>query len=406
MTDGFIHLYEFPDYVRVSLDSEYLKELREALRRTCKSSELSCILNVSKRQVRKYLSGSRSMSIEILKKISEVLKKDFPKFDLQNIQPHVKGYGLMCKKCYIKNPILPIPEAPYLGAVITHLFCDGSVGKDQARYFNICAESIERFKKLLSNFGEVPVKGDGWSGTPCVDFPVVITKILAKKYRIPSFRSDVARIPDVLKNKPREWLIEMLKAALIDEGAVGDDIYIGVKNKHLLSDIKEVAEKAGYTCGKISCSGDICRFQIFVKNIQQLSMDLSPFPHPDKRKALEILRERQRYGAGHMYEIGGSKRLIIGALLEGAKTVKELSEILKISHGKVRLHLRQLERIGVIHIVKKIRKKGHPFLWGISDNVAARALKLLIEGNREKSAKWFGLNVYKPRGGGSLWENL
>ena len=364
--DGFVYLCEFPDCVRVSLDLGYLKELKEALQRIYKQTQLSQMLGVSERQVRRYLTGDR-ITIAVLKKISELLKEDYPQFGLRNLQRYVKSYWLMRGKRRIKNPILPIPETPHLGAIIVHLFCDGSVGKDQARYYNKYAETTEHFKKLLSNFGEVPVKGDGWSGTPCVDFPVVITKILAEKYRIPSFRSDVARISDALKNKPREWLIEMLKAALIDEGAVGDDIYIGVKNKELLSDIKEVAEKAGYTCGKISCSGDIYRFQIFVKNIQQLSMDLSLLPHPDKRKALEILRGRQRYGVGHRHEIGGSKRLIINALLEGVKTVKELSEILKISLGKVRLHLHQLERIGVVHIVKKIREKGHPFLWGISD---------------------------------------
>jgi len=400
MADGFIHLCEFPDYVRVSLDLECLKELKEALKKVYKQKELSQILCVSERQVRRYLNGDR-ITVTVLKKISELLKEDYSKFDLQNLQMHVKSYWLMGGKRHIKNPILPIPETPHLGAIIVHLFCDGYVGKTQARYYNKHTETIEHFKKILSNFGEVPVKGDGWGGTPCVDFPIVITKILAKKYHISSFRSDAARIPDALKNKSREWLIEMLKAALIDEGAVGDDICIGIKNKQLLSDIKEVAEKAGYTCGKITCSGNLYRFHIFVKNIQQLSMDLSSFSHPDKRKALEILRGRRRYGAGHMYEIGGSKRLIINALLEGAKTVEELSEILKISGGKVRLHLHQLERIGAVYLVKKIREKGHPFLWSISDDKTARAINLLIEENREKSAKWFGLNVYQSRGSGS-----
>ncbi|MFQ6129334.1 MAG: helix-turn-helix domain-containing protein [Candidatus Hadarchaeaceae archaeon] len=399
MSNGFIHLCEFPDDVRISLDSACIKELKEALQRTYNQEELSQMLGVSERQARRYLNGDR-ITVAVLKKISELLKKDHPKFDLRNLQMHVKGYWSIYGKRRI-NPILPIPESPHLGSIIVHMFCDGSVGKNHARYHNKCVETLEYFKKLLSNFGEVPVKGEGWKGTPCVDFPVVIARILAKKYYVPSFRSDVARIPNILRNKPRAWLIKMLEAALVDEGAIGDDIYIGVKNKQLLSDIREVAEKAGYACGKISCSGDIYRFQIFVENIQRLSEDLSSLPHPDKRREIEILKERQHYGAGHRHEIGGSKKLIINALLEGAKTVKELSEILKISLGKVRLHLHQLERIGVVHVVKKIRKKGHPSLWGISDNRAACALMLSIEENNGKSAKWFSLNVYQSRGGGS-----
>lgn len=399
MTNGFIHLCEFPDHVRISLDSACVKELREALQRTYKQRELSLMLSVSKRQVRRYLNGDR-LTVAVLKKISELLKEDHPKLDLRNLQMHVKSYWSKYGKRRI-NSILPIPESPHLGSIIVHMFCDGSVGKDHARYHNKCAETLEYFKKLLSNFGEVPVKGEGWRGTPCVDFPVVIARILAKKYHVSSFRSDVARISDILKNKPRAWLIKMLEAALIDEGSVGDDIYISVKNKQLLSDIREVAEKAGYTCGKISCSNDIYRFQIFVENIQRLSEDLSPLPHPDKQKAIEILKERQRYGAGHKHEIGGSKKLIINALLEGVKTVKELSEILKISLGKVRLHLHQLERMGVVHVVKKIRKKGHPSLWGISDNRAACTLALSIKENHGKSVEGFSSNVCQSRGGGS-----
>jgi len=198
----------------------------------------------------------------------------------------------------------------------------------------------------------------------------------------------------------------MLKTALIDEGAVGDNIYISIKNKELLGDIKEIAERAGYTCGKISPSGNIYRFQIFVENIQQLSEDFSPLSHPTKQRAIEMLKQRARYGAGRKSGIGGSKKFIIDALFEGPKTVLKLSEILKISLGKVRLHLHQLERIGAVHVVKRIRKKGHPSLWGISNNKVARALKLLIEKNHGKSTRWFGSNVYQPLGGDSLWQNL
>lgn len=403
--DGFINLHEFPDCVRVLLDSEYLGEIKKALRQTYKITDLSRLLNFSRRQVRDYLNGSQLMTVRTLKKVSELLKTQFPKFDFQTIQEHVKGYGLVYRRCYVRDPILPIPEAPYLGAIITHLFCDGWVNEDQARYSNKTAESLEHFKKLLSNFGKVPLKGDGWKGTPCVDFPVVIARILAKKYNIPSFRSCEARIPDVLKNKSRAWLTEMLKTALIDEGAVGDDIYISVKNDGLLNDIKEIAEKAGYTCGKVSPSGSTYRFYIFVENIQQLSKDFSVLPHPVKQRAIKILAQRPRHGGGRKNGIGGSKKYILDALLAGPKTALELSEILGISLGKVRLHLHQLEKVGAAHVVRLIRKKGHPSLWGISDDKVAHTLKLLIEKSNGKSTRWFKSNVYQPLKGDGSWQN-
>ena len=79
--------------------------------------------------------------------------------------------------------------------------------------------------------------------------PAVISEIMFNHYGLntKSFLSETARIPEDILAKENSHLLAVLLAFIIDEGHVDSTlITIGLKNKKLVEDLKEICKKLGY----------------------------------------------------------------------------------------------------------------------------------------------------------------
>lgn len=222
------------------------------------------------------------------------------------------------------------------------------------------------------------------------------------------FLENNARIPKVILNKNNEHLLAVLIAFILDEGHVDSScIVIGLNNKKLLLDIKNICDKLNYK-NIIRSKGVRNHLYILSEGVKKFWVDYNKLKenYPEvnldyKEKQIEnfILRKNKPLKA---LQQGETQNKIISLLNESERTVKELAIMLKISRQGTKWHLKQLEKNNVVakigkgyansdiyrllkYVVLPITKKGRSRQYGISNKKILDILKSSSKTTKEIS---------------------
>lgn len=172
---------------------------------------------------------------------------------LDNIDFQIESYRAESGGKII-NPKLPILVTPEFSSLVFHLFGDGfggEYGHFGGKSFYAQKNPIGRknfLNKLKYVFGDLSTKGE-CSKTERVYIPSIIVHILRDYYKIPTFKSKLARIPEKIKKESKLHKLACLSAIILDDGTVRKEnacMVLFSKNKPLLTDVKKLAESVGY----------------------------------------------------------------------------------------------------------------------------------------------------------------
>lgn len=185
----------------------------------------------------------RYVSLPALKLICKELN-----LSVDSLQKNVLEIKANSRGGLIKNPCLPLKIMPATFAVLGHFIGDGYGGESgNACYVNKSPEALQNFvEKLNLAFGDVEYTRLDKHYRVVVS--KIVPKILKKYFEIKDFRAGKCILSGKLLNSSKHYLIEFLKALIIDEGRVSDsgiDLEFSPK-AHLKHALKIVCKKLGY----------------------------------------------------------------------------------------------------------------------------------------------------------------
>lgn len=289
------------------------------------------------------------------------------------IEKNIIYYSAPGNSLKIENPKLPILITPEMVSIVFHLCGDGHIGKvgQGSNYRQVNKDGLfnvlSKIRNVFGNFSSNQKQIDDAK----LIIPKIVTDIYQHIFHLNSCNWDIARIPQEIKNLPKEFLVAGLTAFIVDEGHIGDSIEIYSGNKNLLDDIGYIIDVLGYKrIGpkvKMRYGVDNCyRLYISVKSAQIFCDDIfsvaNVFPTCSlvhKSKLLENIVRRQRRGYVKTKD-GQTKHKIVSLLDNKNMTVTELSELLCISPSSTREHLWTLEKL---EKVKRFEKGKHAIFW-------------------------------------------
>jgi len=279
----------------------------------------------------------------------------------------------------IKNPKLPIIVTPELVSVVFHFCGDGHLSfrkHTTNSYRQINLIGLKRvYDKLQNCFGEFALCENAFKNGK-LEMPRVIGEIYKDIFKLGSCRWDEARIPEPIKNLPKEFLLAGLVAFIVDEGSIGEVIQIYSKNPKLLADIREVAQKIDYKClpirekyarGVLDCYRFSISPQSYLKMCEDLDALIACFPTCDfahKTDLFKLQVERVKRGGGKRAHGLGFNQ-IINILERKLMTTDELIAEIKIGKSSLRELLTKLESKG---IVKRAGWQKRKLMWKLASN--------------------------------------
>ncbi|MDD5163828.1 MAG: ArsR family transcriptional regulator [Candidatus ainarchaeum sp.] len=318
---------------------------------------------------------TRNIPLWAVLEISKVLSEDQRNNNdlMKEIEENLEYFCAQGKGISVKTKF-PMRLTPEVISVIFHLCGDGHLAnKDQmSHYRQVNKIGLENFvTKLRNSFGDFYINENDLNNAKA-GIPRIIAEFYRHYFKLNSCYWDVARIPEEVKNMPKDFLVAGLTSFIIDEGHIGDQIEIYSGNKKLLSDIQEIAQRLEYICNdpkeKIA-RGRINGYRINIspKSAIKLYEDIlvlkKKFPTCDlahKMQKLEnIVKIKTRIFRKH--GLNETKKFILELLSRTPMTATELSEKLTINASSLRDHLRQLEEQGTIFKKEKLK---HSILWG------------------------------------------
>ena len=358
-----IHLRDFPDNIAINLNDDFRNLFFVELSKISTQKAFCRILNISECTFISWKKGRNAIPLSALRKFIKKLNNE-KWWNL--IEKNIISYKTKSGEINaIKNPILPIIDSPELREIVLHLMADGSVGK-YAAYYNYEKDTkLEFIKEMKSVFGNIDYK----IYPHHVHFSMAIPHILSHYFKI-DFHGNRCRVPKHFFNGNREELIAILRAMIIDEGTIDcSNIRIDSNNKPFLEDIKSIALKVGYACGKTwQSEGPIFRFNILAESVGELYNEIKPLPIRKKDDQLKLARDSRN--RKWKYRIPGIVKIgLIKELLKNPKSSVELSWKLKIHRNSLNRHIRWLKNKGLIqHSGKSV----YSFIYNIKDRNKAK----------------------------------
>lgn len=290
-------------------------------------------------------------------------------------EKYIETIGNHENRTIIKNPKLPFKMRDLI-YVASHLFFDGCFRLNNGNYFYVYDnELLEYHKNRLKQLGDVPI--NFIKKEYQLYFSYTLGYIVKHTFNIPTFNSTTCFLSKKVKILAKRYKVladEIIKALIIDEGAIEDKVKIELSNERLVKDLCEVISKY-YKLRKITYRKRSIRFKdnpkwkyisnswglIFAsENIKRLYISISPLPIDYKEDALKLLY-RRKIRKWYKKKPAETKSLIIKSLLEKPKSVSELANSLCIKNGTVLSHLyghptysTPLIKLGII---KKINKR-------------------------------------------------
>jgi len=326
------------------------------------SSTIRCLWSKNTPKKYKFIQGS------LLFELGKAVKLDFKK-----IQKNVKSYKHFWGFVEITDPKLPIQITPEFDSIIANLMGDGTdrQAKNILSYEQHNETNRKLFKmKVESVFGCLnSLRQKNKKESTTVILPSVITTIFSTVYGKIKYDSHGARIPKIIKRKPRLYKVAVLVSFLVDEGTISDDqITIRLCNKGLLKDIREIAVSLGYKCSpikKLKSKNPLYGFNISLKSASQLLKDVqklsSIYPScslGSKESFLKEIVKRQKISR----KVQRRKKIeenILKLLNASPLSTYEISKRILISRKAALNHLKKLERKKLI----KASYVKHKVIW-------------------------------------------
>ncbi len=196
------------------------------------------------------------------------------KLKLEKIEKHILGYRSGGSGNIIHCPKLPIKIIPEFDSIIIHLFADGYVNNkiSTPSYTQYIREDRELFiNKLKKVFGEFEGR---LQKNRTFRFPKAITQILSHYYKIPTYLSAKAKIPNEILKKNKSHKLACITSFILDEGNIRDCICCFSINKFMLSQMRYLFQSCGYECNPLRYGSKRYWFSMKNKHVNQFYEDL------------------------------------------------------------------------------------------------------------------------------------
>jgi len=369
------HLWEAYKPTKISVDIK--SKLKNKIRKNVEKDlyNFASELNINPTRLYEYfIYQSSPIPLNILIKLSK-----FIKISLLEVEKNIILYKHMFvpMKNSVRNPKLPIKITPYLTAIISHLYFDGSLPKDgKGTYYNQKREEIMKdfLKKIKIVFGDVQysLKRDHRGVLKC-RIPRIVGEICKRVYEIDSFGCFDSRISKKIFSLNKEHKIAFVLTAILDEGSIAYDgtIMFGVSNKSLCEEVKILCNQIGLITNNLRNKRKSNFYYFHIKSKKKLYTIIKSFSkkypfislnYKEERlkKALEINKQKFYYTKDF-----ANKRahLILKELKKGEFSINYLASKYLIPPRTVRRYMYKLIK------EKKIgrRKIGQEYYYKLSE---------------------------------------
>ena len=393
----FVHYWQLPDNLFVSLKPEYHERLCKTIQAKIRDNHKNCfykILNCPKWHAQRLFNREIRFTLKEL----EILR-DFTEITRDEIEINFESIGNNEDGTIIKNPKLPF-QLKDLVYVCAHLMFDGSYRDKRGCYFYAYEPSlVEYHKKRLSAFGEVPINFIDKENQ--LYFSYTVGYIAKSFLEIETFKSTKCFLSEKLKKlaKGNKILVdEIVKALIVDEGRVDDKIEAELANEKLVNGLyfligdyyrlNKVASRTRTIVfknnPKWTHTTKSSRLVFNASNFKEIYKSISPLPIDYKEEGLKFLFDRQNRKFNQR-KMGETKKLIVKSLLSQPKTMEELAKELLVRQTTIRAHLKghptykdSLISLGLVEKIdeKILRRGGYAkvVIYGIKNVMKANEL--------------------------------
>jgi hypothetical protein len=351
-----IDILDYDGLINIKLKEEFLRRLNKSIRDKfgSKGNMYSILKNkyflkIPLSTFKARLKNSYKYYID-----SEIIKYSCLELgiSLKEVQTNMIGYKTKRSHNNILNPKLPIKITPISDMIIAHNIADGGLVRPNGRKPYFGYKQFDRklresyIEKLNFIFGEIKRCNKNAKTVYC---PAALTKVLMEYYEMDrnSFLSDKARLPDKIKNGNKESLLAILIAFIIDEGYVDSSgIYIGLKNKGLVDDLKEICDKLCYDITRGIRKDRIDYIYLKAEALLKFHKDFlnlkNKFPVLNMGYKEEKLFEFIKRSKKPKRYIKGNKMKVKRLFFEEKMNSNEISKELNMTRQGVRYHINRI----------------------------------------------------------------
>ena len=227
-----------------------------------------------------------------------VLKNILKSYNLEKIESQIEAYKAYRGRTWIREPVFPIIESPFITELLGHILGDGSISIKKgctSTYTNTSKKLINEFKRLCENaFGKISLTTctDKRFGAQTVILPQPLAKVLVNFYPEIIHKE----FPKKLMELPKEHQISFIRAFADDESCVTTSaIVYTLKNKNVLNEIRNLHLGLSFKeewLSEVKKKASIHVFSIKGKGLLYFNK-LIGFKHSEKQRLLGIEVKRK-----------------------------------------------------------------------------------------------------------------
>jgi len=380
--ESIVHIWEL-ERVHIKISLDFLDRINKEIRLKYKSKPkayghifrnnkipFSTFKNLLKKSNMQLFFVPLEIYMEVIKALE---------IPLNILEKNIIAYKTANGPNYISTPIFPIKITPIFDMIIAHNISDGTVidpKKGRLPYFGY-RQFDEHYRKLyvmkLENiFGKIKYQRDYFNTSTRPYCPSVLSSLFFKYYNlnVRSFLSRSARIPEEILKKDKDHLLTVLIAFIIDEGHVDSTlIVIGLKNKGLILDLKEICNALGYK-SKVTYRGkefkDYGYLQILREGMKNLYKDYLSLRERylvvDMGRKGKLIEDSLKIYSRKIYKTKGNKEIILNILENEQLSVNQLAIRLNMTRQGIRSHIHNLLKESKIRIMDK---KNPNWIYGV-----------------------------------------
>lgn len=290
------HILDFPENVYIYLREGFREEFFSNMFSKCGGKRpYARYIGVSQKTVKGYYEGNtckngikhkQSVPFAVFKKSLALMSESLK----DRLEENIVAIKLKNKGLSINNVKLPFKESSAFYRVVAHILCDGSMSdKGGVYYANNRKELRDEFKKDLVTFGDMKIYEIKLQTTPIVYFPKVLGRTLAHLLKIRFTYPD--HLPKDIFNASYQCKAAFLRAVFDDEGTISTNLAVGMANRNVVKEIKELLESLDIKTTSISIKksdkyGDNYQFNVRTKYFSRFN-EVIGFASLDKAKKLE-----------------------------------------------------------------------------------------------------------------------
>lgn len=355
------HIWDFPKNIFVLIREEVRNDFfKEMYRKFGNQRKYAIFLKKDRTSIQGYhYARGWNKKQNYVKFIPlEIIQKSLP-FISENMKEQIENGILEIRTRggkSIKNPILPIVESEALFRIIAHLIGDGN-DSHTPYYANTCKVLRSQFEEDLKIFGNVENYESNSELTPCINFPKTITNIL--RYVLDIRFTHPNKLPEIIFTAPINYKKTFIQAIFDDEGTISANLAIGMSNKRIITEIKQLLNGFKIKTGVITAISYSTKkgmkkkysFNIFKKSYLDFYNKIN-FSHPEKvNRLFARIKAQQRSKRTRPKEF--FEQEILNFLKIGDHSTMQIADKLELGMTGINPHLNRLYQEG------KIDKKGY-----------------------------------------------